>query len=525
MSNTMECKGKILWVDDEIDLLRSHIIFLEDKGYKITPVTNADDAIALIAKESFDMVLLDEMLHGKDGLTALGEMKEMFPFLPVVMVTKNEEESLMEDALGGKIDDYLTKPVNPSQILLICKKILESKKIAGERISREYIAQFNEISNALFKPPTWQDWIKIYTKLCDWEIETDQHRGIGLKQSLSDQERECNVQFAKFIEKNYPEWINNKEDSPILSVDLVRKYVVPLLQESKNVVFLVIDNLRLDQWLTIEPLLYPYFKIQRETYFSILPTATPYSRNAIFSGLFPSEIEARYPEIWSQGEDDDLSRNRFEHQLLDYQLADIGLQLKPDSKYVKILDVSEAKHVVRKISSYSNIPLVAIVVNFVDILAHSRSDSEVIREIIPDEAAYRSLTKAWFEHSYIYQILKKLSQRGSTVVITSDHGSVRGMHGAKVIGDRKTSTNLRYKFGKSLKVDPKHAIIVKVPSSYKLPSRGINSNYLIAKEDYYFVYPTNYHHYLNYYRDSFQHGGASLEEMILPIITMEPKSG
>ncbi|MFQ5864604.1 MAG: response regulator [bacterium] len=516
-------KGKILWVDDEIELLRSHIMFLQERGYQITPVTNAEDALALINKETFDMVLLDEMLHGKDGLTALGEMKEAFPSLPVVMLTKNEAESLMEDAIGSKIDDYLTKPVNPSQILSTCKKILESKKITGERISRDYISEFNEISHKLLGPLTWQDWIKIYSRLCDWELETDQHRDTGLNQSLKDQEKECNVKFGKFIEKNYPSWININEDRPTLSTDLVKEYVVPLLKEDKNAVLLVIDNLRLDQWLTIEPLLYPYFSVNRDIYFSILPTATPYSRNAIFSGLFPSEIEERYPEIWSQGLEDDLSRNRYEHQLLDYQLEDLGLRLKPKTKYVKILDVNEARNVVKKISSYSNIPLVAIVVNFVDILAHSRSDSEVLREMTPDEAAYRSLTKSWFEHSYIYQILKELCQRGSTVVVTSDHGSVRGMHGAKVIGDRETSTNLRYKFGKSLKVDPKHAIIVKDPSTFKLPSRGINSNYLIAKEDYYFVYPTNYHYYLNYYRDSLQHGGVSMEEMILPVVTLQPK--
>jgi hypothetical protein len=289
------------------------------------------------------------------------------------------------------------------------------------------------------------------------------------------------------------------------------------------VVFIVIDNLRLDQWLTLESLLYPFFNIRKDLYFSILPTATPYARNAVFSGLFPSEIEAQHPEFWTQDEDEH-SLNRNEHQLLDSQLAKLGIHLKPESKYVKILDVNEAKSVANKISSYSNIPLLAIVVNFVDILAHSRSDSEVLREITPDEAAYRSLTKSWFEHSYLFQILQELARRNSTVLITSDHGSVRGLRGAKVIGDRETSTNLRYKYGKNLKVDPKHAIIIKDPETYKLPSKGINTNYLIAKEDYYFVYPTNYHYYLNYFRDSLQHGGVSMEEVILPIATLEPKS-
>jgi len=516
-------KGKILWVDDEIELLRSHILFLEEKGYAVTPCTNADDAVALIAAESFDMVLLDEMLHGKDGLTALGEIKESHPSLPVVMVTKSEEETLMEDAIGSKIDDYLTKPVNPSQILLTCKKMLESTKITGERISKDYTSGFNEISEMLFGPMSWQDWISVHNRLCEWEIETDQYSELGLKQTLRDQARECNVGFGKFIEKNYPFWLNGEQDAPTLSTNLVKRYVVPHLQQQKQVVFLVVDNLRLDQMLTLEPLLYPYFKIQKDFYYSILPTATPFSRNAIFSGLFPSEIEKKRPELWMHGEDDERSLNRYEHQLLDYQMEDLGIQLKPDSKYVKILDINEARNVAKKIATYSNVPLVALVVNFVDILAHSRSDSEVLKEIAPNEAAYRSLTKSWFEHSYLFQILKELAKKDCVVIITTDHGSIRGMRGAKVIGDRETSTNLRYKYGESLKVDAKHAIIIKDPATYKLPSRGINSNYLIAKEDYYFVYPTNYHHYLNRYRDSLQHGGVSMEEMILPVATLESK--
>ncbi len=287
----MITKGKILWVDDEIELLRSHIIFLEERGYKVEQVTNADDAITLISQQSFDMVLLDEMMPGKDGLTALGEIKESHPSLPVVMVTKSEEESLMENAIGSKIDDYLTKPVNPSQVLLTCKRILESKKITGERISRDYISEFNEISQSLLGPLDWRDWIKIQTRLSEWEVETDQHRDLGLKQTLRDQERDCNVEFAKFIENNYPLWLHNHQDPPPFSTDLVERYLAPLLQENRKVVFLVIDNLRTDQWFTIEPLLYPYFNIKKDFYFSILPTATPFSRNAIFSGLFPSEIE------------------------------------------------------------------------------------------------------------------------------------------------------------------------------------------------------------------------------------------
>lgn len=522
MTEVMISKGKILWVDDEIDLLRSHILFLKEKGYDVRPATNADDALALIKQESFDMVLLDEMMAGKDGLTALAEIKEINPSLPVVMVTKSEEETLMEDAIGSKIDDYLTKPVNPSQILLTCKKFLDKKKISGARISRDYISEFNEISMMLGDDLSWEDWINIYGKLCNWEVETDSHSELGLSQTIADQKKECNLEFGKFVENRYPHWLNGDSDRPDLSTDLVKKYVVPRLDDSKCVLFIVMDNLRLDQMLTLEPLLYPDFKIQKDYYYSILPTATPYSRNAIFSGLFPGEIEKRHPDLWSQGADEH-SLNRHEHQFLNHQLDDLGIELKPECKYIKILDVNEAQSVTRKVSTFSNIHLVAIVVNFIDMLAHGRSDSEILREITPDESAYRSLTRSWFEHSYVYQIIKEFGKRGATIIITTDHGSIRGMRGAKVIGDRDTSTNLRYKFGKSLKVDPKHAIVVKDPETYKLPSMGLNTNYLIAKEDYYFVYPTNYHHYLNHYRDCLHHGGVSMEEVILPVVTLEPK--
>jgi len=520
----MSARFKVLWVDDEIELLRAHILFLEDKGYLVRPVTNADDAIAQIQNEQFDVVLLDEMMPGKDGLTALGEIKELQPSLPVVMVTKSEEESLMEDAIGSKIDDYLTKPVNPSQILLTLKKILEGTKITGARISRDYIAEFNEISTRLSGDLTWQDWIDIHMRLSEWEVETDRYSELGLKQTLSDQIKECNAEFGKFIEEHYPVWLTmNAPERPFLSTDVFRQFAAPHLGEDNNVVFFVIDNLRLDQWLTLEPLLQPYFQIQKDFHLSILPTATPFSRNAIFSGLFPAEIEKQHPDLWQFGDDDEHSLNRHEHQLLDRQLEKLGVNLKPGSRYIKIIDTKEAKNVASKLGSYANIPLLSIVLNFVDILAHSRSDSDVLKEITPDESAYRSLTSSWFKHSYAFQMLKELAQFGSTIVLTTDHGSVRGLRGAKVIGDRQTSTNLRYKYGRALKVDPKNAIIVKDPSTYKLPNLGLNSNYLIAKEDFFFVYPTNYHHYLNYYHDTLQHGGASMQEMILPVITLRPK--
>jgi len=518
-----EDKGHVLWVDDEIELLRPHIIFLQEKGYQVTPLTNAEDAIELVKKQTFDLILLDEMMNGMDGLTALGELKTLAPGTPVIMITKSEEEQLMEDAIGNKIDDYLTKPVNPSQILLVCKKKLEKNKITGERISRDYAVEFNQIARQLLSPMDWRDWIDIHSRLSEWDVELDSHPDLGLQQTLQDQKRACNIEFARFVERNYVEWIHSS-DRPKMSVDVIPHAVLPGVREGINTVLIIIDNLRLDHWMVVEPLLHNYFRISRDYQFSILPTATPYSRNALFSGLFPDAIEKSIPDLYLEGtENDDFSRNRHEHQLLDNQLERLRVGLKSNTKYAKILDLQEARAVSKRISEFASVPLSAIVINFVDILAHSRSSSNLIKEMIPNEAAFRSMTKSWFEHSHIYEALRELSDSGARVIITSDHGSIRGLRGAKVIGDRETTTSLRYKYGRNIKADSKHAMLIKDPSTYHLPARGINSNYLIAKEDYYFVYPTNYHYYLNYYADSFQHGGISLEEMILPLITLDSK--
>jgi len=518
-----ENKRHILWVDDEIDLLRPHVIFLKEKGYDVMTATNAEDAIDMVKRNEFDLVLLDEMLHGMDGLTALNEMKDLRPGLPVIMVTKSEEESLMEEAIGSKIDDYLTKPVNPSQILLVCKKILESKKIEGERISRDYAKEFNQIAMRIMEPLEWEDWVDIHFKLSQWDVELDHHPDLGLKQTLYNQKRDCNSEFGRFIERNYESWMNSK-NRPDLSPDIVPRFVLPHVQKGSKTVLLIFDNLRLDHWFVFEPLLRDYFRITRNYYCSLLPTATPYSRNAIFAGLFPNEIEKLIPLLWREGsEEDDFSRNRYEHELLEQQLVRIGVNLRPGPKYAKVLNNQEAVMLERKIQEYADVPLSAIVINFVDILAHTRSSSALIKEMIPNEAAFRAMTRSWFEHSHIYSALRQLAENGNTIIITSDHGSIRGLHGTKVIGDRETSTSLRYKYGRNLKVNPKHAMIIKEPKKFNLPVRGVNTNYIIAKEDYYFVYPTNYHYYLNYYADSFQHGGISLEEMVLPVITLEAR--
>jgi CheY-like chemotaxis protein len=516
-------KGKILWVDDEIELLRPHILLLSEKGYTVETATNGEDAVEMVKDRLFDLVFLDEMMAGMGGLRTLSEIKDIRPEVPVVMITKNEDEGLMEDAIGVKISDYLTKPVNPSQVLLACKKFLERKKITGAQVSRDYIKEFNEISLALQANIHASDWTNIAARLVDWSMEMDLHPELGLKQTLTDQIRECNVEFSKFIERNYRNWLEQK-NRPTLSVDVIERYLIPELNHDRSVFFFVIDCLRLDQWMVMEQVLREYFEVTKEYYFSILPTATPYSRNSIFSGAFPDEIEVRFPDIWAQWEDDDNSLNRNEHQFMDNLLERRKIQLKPDSKYVKILDADFGRSIENNILSYTKNRLTAVVVNFVDMLAHGRSDSDLLKEIAPDEGAYRSLTKTWFMHSSLFGMLRTLSrQKNITIVLTTDHGSIRSLHGTKVIGDREASTNLRYKYGRNLKADERHAILVKNPKDFRLPKRGSTINYLIAKEDYYFVYPTDYNKYANQYRDSFQHGGISMEEMILPIVKLEPK--
>ncbi len=519
-------KHKILWVDDEIELLKPHVLFLKDKGYNVETATNGQDAIELVKNnfrgDNYDLILLDEMMAGMGGLSTLEVIKGIAPEIPVVMITKNEAESLMEEAIGQKISDYLTKPVNPSQILMTAKKIIDGQRITAERVSRDYVTEFREISSQLDGSPSYEEWIEIHEKLTRWEMEIDEHPEIGLKESLMDQRRAANAAFGKYIDQVYKGWVSSKSDRPKLSHEVFETFVAPKLVPGKSVVLIVIDCMRLDQWFIMEEFLRDYFAISRQFYYSLLPTATPYSRNAIFSGLYPLEMEKRFPEIWDKGNsDDDSSRNRFEKDLL----ADLlqRKRLRIDPKYVKIIDPDFGKNIVSNISSFVRTPLTAIVVNFVDILAHSRSDSDILKEIAPDESAYRSLTRSWFQHSYLLDLFRALAQTEATVVVTTDHGSVRSLRGSKVLGDREASTNLRYKFGRNLKCDDRQAIFVKNPEDYMLPRRGVTINYIIAKEDYYFVYPTDYHKYLEQYHDSFQHGGISLEEMILPVATLNAR--
>ena len=518
-------KKQILWVDDEIDLLRSHILYLGERGYEVTKATNGLDALELIRKEQFDLALIDEMMPVMNGLELLRRLKELRPELPAVMVTKNEAEELMEQAIGAHIDGYLTKPVNPSQVLSVLKGIIDKRKISEDQLSRRWAEGFAELSRLIDEDLDAGGWQNLHNRICAWELELDGWGDVELREMLRQVRLEADRRFARWIEKIYPLWIESPPESrPLLSMSVVDKWLLPLLNDKKPVLFLVIDCLRLDQWLVLEPLLAEHFEIERKHYFSILPSATPYSRNAIFSGFLPVEIEQLHPDLWSRGDEDEASSNRFERQFLEELLERRGVKLQREMRYIKVLEQEEAAEFERRVRDYLHTPLTAMVYNFVDILLHTRQSVEVLKEMLPDEAAFRSVTAAWFKHSSLFRIIQAYGEIGGTVLITSDHGSIIGRRGTKVIGDRQTSTSLRYKHGRNLKCDNRHAIRIKEPVKWGLPQRGVNTEYLLSKEDYFFVYPTNYHKYLEIYRGSFQHGGISLDEMVLPVVTLRGKS-
>ena len=511
---------RILWVDDEIDSLKPHLIFLEKKGYNVATAISGDDAIAMVAREQYDLVLLDEMMPGKDGLTTLEEIKDISPHLPVVMVTKSEEESLMEDAIGQKIDDYLVKPVNPSQILMVIKRLLDSKKIISSTSMKRYITDINKFNQKLYGAIEANDWLEAATILAQWSLEMDENQDVGLEQTLEGTRQDWNIEFTKYIEKNYASWFKD-ENRPKLSVDVVKDHVTPLLKQGKKVLFVVIDCMRLDQWLLIEPMIAELYNIQRYSYFSILPSATPFARNAIFSGLFPDEIHNIYPETYDESDEGSLNRN--EDKFIVDNLARNGVRLDRPPKYVKVNVNTEGEILYKKVSDLFGTPLVSIVFNFLDILVHGRSNNVILKEIAGTESAFRGLMKSWFNHSSLFSILKEFAQQDYTVVITSDHGSVLCKRGTKAYGKKSTSTNLRYKYGDNLNSDPKDSILIKKPEEWRLPKLGIATTYIIAKEDYYFVYPNNYNEMVRYFHNSFQHGGISIEEMVVPVTVMTPK--
>lgn len=515
-------KIKILWADDEIDLLKPHIIFLEDKGYDVTTKTSGDEALEAVEEERFDLVFLDENMPGISGLEALQQIKSAHPSLPVVMITKSEEEYIMEEAIGSKISDYLIKPVNPKQILLTIKKNLDTSRLVSEKTTINYQQEFRKIGMSLHNNMTFDEWKDIYKKLVYWEIELGSIEETGLNEILQTQKDEASNLFSKFIEENYLDWLHDRQESPLMSPNVFKRKVVPHISDNQSTFLIVVDNLRYDQWEILKPKIREYFWIDDEdSYLSILPTTTQYARNALFAGLMPSEIEKMYPKLWLNDEEEG-GKNLHEEELL-------GLQLKRNKidgkySYYKVLNQSFGRRVVDDIPNMMKNKFNTIVYNFIDMLSHARTDTNVIKELAEDESAYRSLVESWFDHSSFMEAIKVLAAKGAKVILTTDHGSIRVKQPSKVIGDKNVNTNLRYKQGKNLSYESKDVFFIKEPSDAYLPRVNMSQSYIFAKGDLFFAYPNNYNHYVSYYRDTFQHGGISLEEMMVPIVTLSSKS-
>ena len=514
--------NKILWADDEIDLLKPHILFLNQKGYDIVPVNSGADALEKIDHEVFDLVFLDENMPGMTGLETLNYIKSTHPNLPVVMITKSEEEHIMEDAIGSKIADYLIKPVNPNQILLSAKKILDNKRIISEKTNQGYMQEFQKLSMDVQDLDDYQGWTDLYKKLVYWDLQIDSTEDKSMSEVLSTQKTEADMRFCDFVEENYESWLTNPDvERPMMSHQLLKRKVFPLLKEEKPVFLIVIDNLRQDQWEVLEPEIAEFYNIREKgNYFSILPTTTAYARNALFAGLMPNEIEKKHPELWA-GEDEEGSKNRFESELLEKNIQKERLDIK--FSYNKIIRANEGKQLVENAKNLLNNQLNAVVFNFVDMLSHARTDMAMIRELAPDESAYRSLTKSWFGHSSLFDFLKFLANQDVKVVITTDHGTIRVKRPFKIVGDKNTNTNLRYKQGKNLGFKEDGVFCSRNPDALRLPKINVSTAYVFAREDYFFAYPNNYNYYVNHYKDTFQHGGLSMEEMIIPYVVLDPK--
>ena len=516
--------AKILWVDDEIELLNSQIIFLENKGYQVETKANGFDAIDYIKENIVDVVLLDETMPGITGLQTLQKIKEVNSNLPVVLITKNEAENIMDDAIGSQISDYLIKPVNPNQVLLSLKKLIDNKRLVAEKTTSAYQQEFSHLFMALNNNPDYQAWMEIYKKLVYWELEIQKSDSPEMQEIFASQKQEANLEFFKFISKNYASWIDPKSSqSPIMSHNLMQFKVLPHLEKGTPLFFILIDNLRYDQWKTIQPIFAESFRIlEDETFYSILPTATQYARNAIFAGMLPIDIEKKFPNEW-KNDDEEGGKNLHESEFLEAQLKKLG---KGDIKfsYTKITNNHDGQKLVDNMHNLMQNDLNVIVYNFVDMLSHARTEMEVLKELAGDETSYRSLTASWFEHSPLHQALKKISEKNINLIVATDHGSTRVKNPVRVIGDKQTTANLRYKHGRNLDYEAKDVLAFRDPKLAGLPVPNINSSYIFAKGDLFLCYPNNYNHFVNYYRNTFQHGGISLEEMIVPIIRMTAKT-
>ena len=538
----MAKNGTLLWIDDEIELLRAHILFLKGKDYEVDTATNGRDALDRLREQNYDLILLDENMPGLTGLETLNLIKEVRPAIPVVMVTKSEEEDIMNQAIGAKIADYLIKPVNPSQILLTLKKNIHKRDIITETTNTNYQQNMGRIAMQINDASTAEDWAEVYKNLVYWELELE-HADNNMSEMLRMQKEEANNLFARFVRKNYETWCNSlltspkgeglrmratshhsqggqEGNTPLLSPHLFRDRIFPLLDKGEKVVLIVFDNFRYDQWKMLSHELASGFTYDEELYYSILPTATQYARNAIFSGLMPNKIAEMFPELWVD-EDEDEGKNLNEAPLIQTQID--RYRRRDTFSYNKINNAGEAERIVSQFGQFAHHDLNVLVVNFIDLLSHARTESKTLRELASDEAAYRSVTATWFRHSPLKELFTLLAESDYKVVITTDHGSIRVNNPIKVVGDRNVNTNLRYKLGKNLSYNPREVYEIKDPRKVFLPSPNVSTAYIFAWGDNFFAYPNNYNHYVSYYRDTFQHGGISMEEMIIPLVTMTPK--
>jgi len=517
----MDKKISILWADDEIDLLKPHILFLEEKGYRVCEANNGDDAIEAVEKEEFDIIFLDENMPGLTGLQVLSKIKTIHAHIPVVMITKSEEEAIMDEAIGSKIADYLIKPVNPNQILLTIKKNVDTKRLISEKTTSGYQHEFSKITMQMNERLHWSEWIDLYKKLIYWELELTGSGESTMDEVFQMQKKDANLNFARYVRNEYSGWFSaDVGERPLISPDIFKHRVFPKLKENQPVVVIIVDNLRYDQWKLIEGLIQEDYSVHEELYFSILPTATQYARNAMFAGLMPLEISKMYPDLWVS-DHEDTGKNIHELKLLELQLQRAGLSKKV--YYDKINNNKSGKKIADNPEFLLKHDLSVLVFNFVDILSHSRTEMQMIKELTGDEAAYRSLTLSWFKHSPLLDLFRELATRNVRVVLTTDHGTTRVQDPVKVIGDKYTTTNLRYKQGKNLNYNPKDVFEITKPEDIHLPSSNVSSRYIFAQGDDFFAYPNNYNHYVKYYRNTFQHGGVSLDEMLIPVIGLDPK--
>lgn len=515
-----DMNATILWADDEIDLLKPHIMFLKAKGYEIVTVNNGSDALAMASENTFDLIILDENMPGITGLETLARIKQIAPGVPVIMITKSEEENIMDQAVGSKIADYLIKPVNPNQILLSIKKNLHSPALISDQASTDYRQEFTKLSAEINDCRTIEEWMALYRKLAYWDLElTDADSAMG--DLLRMQKKEANVAFSKMVKRNYEGWMNDGADRPLMSPDIFKKKVFPVLDKGEKVFFLLIDNFRYDQWLTVRPIIAEYFSFSTDDlYCSILPTATQYARNAIFSGLMPLEIERIFPDLWVD-EDSEEGKNLNEAPLISTQIDRFRRRFR--FSYNKINDSAAGEKLLREFANLETNDLNVIVFNFIDMLSHARTESRMIRELAVNDAAYRSITESWFRHSSIIDLLRKISEKGYKVILTTDHGTIRVENPVKVIGDKNTNTNLRYKVGRSLDYNSRLVYDMKRPELLGLPSPNVSSTYIFAMGNDFLAYPNNYNYYVQYYTGTFQHGGISMEEMLVPLVTLAPR--